>query len=54
LTVAIEVKTAYAKEVLPGMEALSKKFRIQRKLVVGGQGIKVEEYLLKPVEDWLR
>ena len=54
MTVAVEVKTGYAKEVLPGMEALSKRFRIQRKLVVGGQGIKVEEYLLKTVEEWLR
>ncbi|MBI2088307.1 MAG: ATP-binding protein [Deltaproteobacteria bacterium] len=53
-TVAIEVKTGYAKEVLPGMYALDKKFRIQRKLIIGGQGIKIEEFLLKPVEEWLR
>ncbi len=53
-TVAIEVKTGYAKEILPGMDALSKKFSIQRKLVIGGQGIKVEEFLLKPAAEWLR
>lgn len=53
-TVAIEVKTGYTKEVLPGMDSLCKKFRIQRKLVVGGQGIEIEEFLLKPVEEWLR
>ncbi|HWP57551.1 MAG TPA: hypothetical protein VNL14_06680 [Candidatus Acidoferrales bacterium] len=29
-------------------------FRIQRKLVIGGQGIPVEECLLKPAEAWLK
>lgn len=52
-TVAIEVKSGYAKQVLPGMEALGKEFRIQRKLLVGGQGIGVEQFLLVPVGEWL-
>ncbi|MGH7831286.1 MAG: ATP-binding protein, partial [Candidatus Binatia bacterium] len=52
--VAIEVKSGRAKESFAGMEALSKEVRIKRKLLVGGGGISVEEFLLKPVEHWLR
>jgi predicted AAA+ superfamily ATPase len=52
-TVAIEVKSGSVKQVLPGMEALGKEFRIQRKLLVGAQGIGVEQFLLMPVEEWL-
>jgi len=51
--VALEVKSGRAKESLAGMEALSKEFRVKRKLLVGGDGIPVEEFLLKPVEHWL-
>ncbi|MGH7775294.1 MAG: ATP-binding protein [Candidatus Binatia bacterium] len=51
--VAIEVKSGRAKESLAGMEALSKEFRVKRKLLVGGDGIPVEEFLLKPAEHWL-
>ena len=53
MAVAIEVKSGYAKGSFPGMEALSKQFRIQRKLLVGAGGIGVEDFLLKPVADWL-
>ena len=53
LTVAIEVKSGTTKQNLPGMEALSKTFRINRKLLVGGDGIPIEEFLSKPVTDWL-
>ena len=51
--VAIEVKSGRAKESFAGMEALSKEFRVKRKLLVGGDGVPVEEFLLKPVEHWL-
>ena len=51
--VALEVKSGRAKESLAGMEALSKEFRLKRKLLVGGGGIAVEDFLLKPVEHWL-
>ncbi len=54
VTVAIEVKSGSAKKVLPGMEALGKEFRVNRKLLVGGDGIPIEEFLLKPVAEWLR
>ncbi|MFQ5853706.1 MAG: hypothetical protein ACE5JU_24370 [Candidatus Binatia bacterium] len=53
IAVAIEVKSGYAKRALPGMDALSKEFRIQRKLLVGGQGIGVKQFLLMPIEEWL-
>lgn len=54
VTVAIEVKSGSTKQVLPGMDALSKGYRIQRKLLVGGGGIPIEDFLFKPVADWLR
>lgn len=52
-TVAIEVKSGRRREALPGMEAFSKRFRVQRRLLVGGQGIALEEFLLKPAAYWL-
>ena len=54
VTVAIEVKSGSTKQVLPGMDALGKEFKISRKLLVGGGGIPVEEFLSKPVKEWLR
>lgn len=51
--VAIEVKSGYARGTFPGMEALSRQFRIQHKLLVGPGGIGVEDFLLKPVAEWL-
>lgn len=51
--VAIEIKSGRAKESLRGMEALSKEYRLKRKLLVGGDGIPVAEFLLNPVEHWL-
>ena len=52
--IALEVKSGRAKESLAGMEALSKEFHIKRKLLVGGDGVSVEEFLLAPLEHWLR
>jgi len=54
VTVAIEVKSGSTKHVLPGMQALSKEFKINRKLLVGGGGIPIEDFLFKPVAEWLR
>jgi predicted AAA+ superfamily ATPase len=51
--IAIEVKSGRKKTALPGIEAFSKEFDVKRKLLVGAQGIKLEEFLLTPVEDWL-
>jgi predicted AAA+ superfamily ATPase len=50
---AIEVKSGRRRERLLGMEAFSKAFRVKRQLLVGNQGIPVEEFLLTPIERWL-
>ncbi len=51
--VAIEVKSGRRKAALPGIEAFSKEFDVKRKLLVGAQGIKLEEFLMTPAEKWL-
>ncbi|RMG02080.1 MAG: ATP-binding protein [Nitrospirae bacterium] len=51
---AIEVKSGRKKGTLPGMEAFSKEFRVNRKLLVGGGGIEIEEFLITPVEFWVK
>jgi len=51
---AIEVKSGRRPEALPGMEAFAKQFKPKRKLLVGGQGIPLDEFLLKPAEHWLQ
>ena len=53
-TVAIEVKSGGRKESLPGMEAFGKQFKPKRKLLVGGQGIPLEEFLIQPAAHWLQ
>jgi len=51
--VAIEVKSGRAPGALPGMQAFNEAFRPDRLLLVGGDGIPVEEFLVQPVERWL-
>jgi predicted AAA+ superfamily ATPase len=50
--VPIEVKSGRSREILPGMEAFSKAYKPLRKLLVGGQGIELEEFLMKPAAHW--
>ncbi len=50
---ALEVKSGRAPDMLPGMEAFAKEFHPTRQLLVGGDGIPVEEFLSSPVEHWL-
>ena len=50
---AIEVKSGRAREMPSGMEAFGVAFKHARKLMVGGDGISVEEFLSRPVEHWL-
>lgn len=50
---AIEVKSSRRRDSLPGMEAFAAEFRPRRKLLIGGDGIPVEEFLSKPVAHWL-
>ena len=51
--VAIEVKTGKRKASLPGIEAFSREFTVKRKLLVGKQGIPLEDFLRTPPENWL-
>ena len=53
-TVAIEVKSGRSRDSLIGMEAFSKHFKPKRKLLVGGQGIALEECLSRPASYWLQ
>lgn len=50
--VAIEVKSGRRKTNLPGIEAFSREFPVKRKLLVGSQGIPLEEFFLMPAEAW--
>jgi uncharacterized protein len=50
--VAIEVKSNRRKSSLPGIEALAKEFQVHKKLLVGGQGIPLEEFLSADVDAW--
>ena len=53
-TVAIEVKSGRRPESLPGMEAFAAHFKPKRKLLVGGQGIDLAEFLTKPASYWVQ
>ncbi len=51
--VGIEVKSGRKRKALPGLEAFSKAFRPHRLLLVGAQGIPLEEFLLEPATVWV-
>lgn len=51
--IAIEVKSGRAREALPGMQAFNEAFKPDRLLLVGGDGIAVEDFLRQPIERWL-
>lgn len=51
---AIEVKSGRSRDTLRGMAAFADAFRPARKLLVGGDGIEVEEFLSKPVRHWVK
>lgn len=52
-TVGIEVKSGRVRETPAGMETFSKAFPFARALLVGGDGIPVEDFLAMPVRNWL-
>jgi predicted AAA+ superfamily ATPase len=52
--VAIEVKSGRRKPALPGMQAFSKEFKVKRNLLVGKQGIPLEQFFLTPPADWFK
>jgi len=49
--VAIEVKSGRNKGTFPGVEAFSREFKVKRKLLVGPQGIAIDEFLHTPPEE---
>lgn len=51
---AFEVTSGRRKDALPGMAAFDKRHRVGRKLLVGGPGIPIEEFLRSPSDRWLR
>lgn len=51
---AIEVKSGRAPEAHPGLAAFAEAFKPGRTLLVDGDGIPIEEFLLQPVEHWVR
>lgn len=50
---AIEVKSGRKRDTLPGLAAFGKAFKSSRALLVGADGIAVEEFLSRPVTHWL-
>ena len=51
---AIEVTSGRRKDTLPGLDAFDRTYRPSRRLLVGGQGVPLEEFLMKPAEVWAR
>jgi predicted AAA+ superfamily ATPase len=52
--VALEVKSSKKEYTLQGMEDFCKAFDVKRQLLVGGQGLAIEEFLASPVEKWVQ
>ena len=52
--VAIEVKSGRRRESLPGMAAFVDRFRTTRPILVGADGIPLEDFLARPASDWIR
>jgi uncharacterized protein len=50
---AIEIKSGSRKEGLPGMDSFDKAFKPKRKLLVGGDGIPLEKFMLTPAAVWI-
>jgi len=50
--IAIEVKSGRAQAVLPGLQTFNQTFKPDQLLLVGGDGIAVDDFLLMPVEHW--
>ena len=51
---AIEVKSGRRREALAGMDAFVGAFKGARRLLVGGDGIALEDFLAKPVAHWVK
>lgn len=51
---AIEVKSSIRKDKLPGMDAFTSQFKPNRRLLIGADGIAIEEFLMKPAVYWTK
>jgi hypothetical protein len=51
---AVEVKTGRTPDAQPGLAAFADAYRPNRKLLVGGDGISLEDFLSRPVEHWIK
>ena len=54
VVVGIEVKSGRPPDTLPGMSAFVEAFKPRRTMLVGADGVSLEEFLSRPVTDWLR
>jgi predicted AAA+ superfamily ATPase len=54
IVVALEVKSGKAPDTLPGLAAFTEAFKPTRSLLVGGDGIPLDEFLSRPVTHWLQ
>jgi hypothetical protein len=52
--IAIEVKSGRAPDAFPGLGAFAEAFKPKRTLLVGADGIPLEEFLTRPVQHWLQ
>jgi predicted AAA+ superfamily ATPase len=52
-TIAIEVKSGRLRETPAGLAAFSEAFPQARRLLVGGDGIPIEQFLLAPAGQWI-
>jgi uncharacterized protein len=53
VVLALEVKSGRSPDAFSGLDEFSKAFKPTRTLLVGGNGIALEEFLTQPVEHWL-
>jgi len=50
--IAIEVKSIRRRTSVLGIEAFAKQFKVYKKLLVGGQGVGIEEFITTDVDAW--
>ena len=50
---AIEVTSGARKDALPGLSEFSRRYE-SRRLLVGGQGVPIEEFLTRPADTWIK
>jgi len=50
--IAIEVKSTRRKTAVPGIAAFAEQFKVHKKLLIGGQGVPLEEFLTTDATAW--